>query len=64
VKHIIITLLSMISKERAYLKDLLIVLIVTRAIYIEYDLNFMLAEIIGAIIALFAGKTEDSNLEE
>ena len=45
--------LNIIDKERSYLKDLFIVVIITRLLFLEDNTIMLLAEIIGGLVLIF-----------
>ena len=60
MKSIINKLLSLLSKERNYIKDLFIVIVITRLMFLEDNSLALLAEIVGGLVVIFTSSAEKS----
>lgn len=63
MKHIINKLLSLLSQERNYIKDIFIVIVITRLMFLEDNSLALLAEIVGGLVIIFTSSAE-KNIEE
>jgi hypothetical protein len=46
-------LIDLIRKEHSYIKDLFIILIITRLMFLEDNTLILLAEIVGGLVLIF-----------
>jgi hypothetical protein len=56
--------LNIMDKERSYLKDLFIVVIITRLLFLEDNTIMLLAEIISGLVLIFHPSNSKDILEE
>lgn len=56
-------LIDLIRKEHSYIKDLFIILIITRLMFLEDNTLILLAEIVGGLVLIF-NPTSNKEIEE
>jgi len=60
MKYIINKLLSLLSQERNYIKDIFIVIVITRLMFLEDNSLALLAEIVSGLVVIFTSSAEKS----
>ncbi len=47
-------LIDLLCKERGYIKDIFIIIVITRLIFLEDNTLVLLAEIVGGLVMIFS----------
>ena len=47
-------LMDLLCKEQGYIKDILIIIVITRLIFLEDNTLVLLAEIVGGLVMIFS----------